>query len=92
VGYRRRHPTPGAEAFASLVAGEERPPGPITRSAPDAGRKEASVLEPPTTPTPSLSGSGPKHPNGGSLPPLPRHQLRYTLLVTRIHCSRLYRS
>jgi hypothetical protein len=26
VGYRRRHPTPGAEAFAYLVAGEERPP------------------------------------------------------------------
>ena len=27
VGYRRRHPTPGGEAFAYLFAGDERPPG-----------------------------------------------------------------
>ncbi|AQL07855.1 2-methoxy-6-polyprenyl-14-benzoquinol methylase mitochondrial [Zea mays] len=60
-----------------------------------AGRKEASIFETPTTPTPSLSGRVPKHkhPNrsgGGSLPPLPCHQLRYTLLVSIFSC--LYRS
>ena len=27
VGYRRRRPTPGGEAFAYLFAGDERPPG-----------------------------------------------------------------
>jgi hypothetical protein len=27
AGYRSRRPTPGAEPFADLFAGEERPPG-----------------------------------------------------------------
>jgi len=34
VGYRRRRPTPGAEAFADIFTGEERPPGIPTPSLP----------------------------------------------------------